>query len=141
MSGIRGSNTKPELFLRKALHARGFRYRVGGAGLMGRPDLVFPSLRTVVFVHGCFWHRHDCEYFRWPQTRRDFWEEKLHGNAARDVTTRRELQKQGWQVLTVWECELRATRYTLPNPAVTRVARSLEKARSTLKDRREEREP
>lgn len=132
MSGIRGSDTKPELFLRKALHARGFRYRLGGAGLKGRPDLVFPALRTVVFVHGCFWHLHGCEYFKWPKSRNEFWSEKLQGNAARDVAIKRALEKQGWKVLTVWECELRATRYTLPNGAVNRVARNLEKSRDEL---------
>ncbi|WP_341684818.1 very short patch repair endonuclease [Limnohabitans sp.] len=73
MSGIRGKDTKPELFVRKALHARGFRYRLGGAGLPGRPDLVFPSRKIAIFIHGCFWHKHECRYFKWPDSNSDFW--------------------------------------------------------------------
>ena len=127
MSGIRGANTAPELFLRKALHAEGFRYRLGGAGLPGRPDLVFPGLRTVVFVHGCFWHRHTCKYFRWPGSNPAFWQSKLEGNVLRDTRNKKALLRLGWRVLTVWECELRKTRYQLPNPAVNRVSRILAK--------------
>lgn len=132
MSGIRGKNTIPELFLRKALHAQGFRYRLGGAGLPGRPDLVFPARRTVVFVHGCFWHRHTCEYFKWPKSNPAFWRNKIDGNALRDGNTKKELLRQGWRVLTVWECELRKTRYKLPNTAVNRVARTLSKGAPDL---------
>ena len=125
MAGIRGKDTKPEVFLRKALHAQGLRYRLGGAGLPGKPDLVFPSRRTVVFVHGCFWHRHECKYFKWPRSNEAFWKTKLNGNAARDARVKSELQKLGWRVLTVWECELTLTGYSLPNCAVNRVARLL----------------
>lgn len=127
MSGIRGTNTAPEIFLRKALHAQGFRYRLGGAGLPGRPDLVFPRLRTVIFVHGCFWHRHECNYFKWPRSNPEFWRNKLEGNVLRDIKNKKALQRLGWRVLTVWECELRRTRYELPNPAVSRVRRMLAK--------------
>lgn len=130
MSSIRGANTAPEVFLRKALHAQGFRYRLGGASLPGRPDLTFPRLQTVVFVHGCFWHQHECKYFKWPKTNEDFWRNKLEGNVLRDITNKKALQRLGWRVLTVWECELRKTRYQLPNPAVARVCRSLSKGAS-----------
>ncbi|WP_341922444.1 very short patch repair endonuclease [Polaromonas sp. YR568] len=125
MSGIKGKNTKPELFLRKALHARGFRYVLGGAKLPGKPDLIFPSRQTVVLVHGCFWHCHDCKYFKWPGSNQQFWKDKLEGNRARDQRVIRELKKLGWRVITVWECELKASSYTLPNKAVTRVLKHL----------------
>ena len=107
MSRIRGSNTKIELLVRRALHAKGMRFRLGGAGLPGRPDLVLPRHRTVVFVHGCFWHGHDCSLFRLPKTRTDFWRQKIVGNKARDARTSRELNEIGWRVLIVWECSLR----------------------------------
>lgn len=125
MAGIKGKNTTPELFLRRALHTQGFRYRLGGCGLPGKPDLVFPGRRVVIFVHGCFWHCHDCKYFKWPGTNTQFWRDKLEGNAERDLRVKRELKKLGWKVLTVWECEIRETRYLLPNPAVSRLSRIL----------------
>jgi DNA mismatch endonuclease (patch repair protein) len=125
MASIRGKDTTPELFLRRALHAQGFRYRLGGSGLPGKPDLVFVSRRTVVFVHGCFWHKHTCKYFKWPGNNKAFWQVKLDGNFARDNRVKKELIKLGWRVLTVWECELRKTRYILPNGAVNRVSRIL----------------
>ena len=125
MAGIKGKHTKPEIFLRKALHAQGLRYRLGGGGLPGRPDLVFPSRKTVVFVHGCFWHRHECKYFKWPRSNQEFWKNKLEVNAARDKHVKCELMKLGWRVLTVWECDLRKTNYLLPNGTVNRIARLL----------------
>jgi DNA mismatch endonuclease (patch repair protein) len=125
MAGIKNKDTKPEVFLRKVLHAQGLRYKLGGGGLPGKPDLVFPSRQTVVFVHGCFWHMHQCKYFKWPGTNETFWKQKPEGNAARDKQVKRDLTKLGWRVLTVWECELRKTRYSLPNGAVNRVARQI----------------
>lgn len=125
MSTIKGKDTKPELFLRKALHAQGFRYRLGGGGLPGKPDLVFPARRVVVFVHGCFWHRHECSYFKWPSTNQEFWAEKLNTNASRDCANERTLHGLGWLVLIVWECELKATKYSQPNDAVMRIAAAL----------------
>lgn len=122
MSGIKGKDTKPEIFLRKALHAEGYRYRLGGCGLPGKPDLVFPSRQTVLFVHGCFWHRHNCRYFKWPRSNAVFWKEKLDRNADRDLRVKKELTRLGWRVLTVWDCELRSSKYNLPNKAVNRVA-------------------
>ncbi|MDP1756821.1 MAG: very short patch repair endonuclease [Pseudohongiella sp.] len=125
MAGIRGKDTKPEIFLRKALHKVGFRYRLGGSGLPGKPDLVLPSRNTVIFVHGCFWHCHNCKYFKWPGSNQLFWRDKIEFNAARDQRTKAALKLLLWRVLTVWECELRATKYSLPNKAVSRVIRYL----------------
>jgi DNA mismatch endonuclease (patch repair protein) len=108
MSGIRGKNTKPELALRRALHARGFRFRLHSGKVHGRPDLVLPKHRAVVFVHGCFWHRHEgCRYTTTPSTREEFWQAKFTANVARDAAVRGKLLKDGWRVATVWECALR----------------------------------
>lgn len=107
MSRIRGKDTKIELEVRRGLHALGFRYRLGGAGLPGRPDIVLPKYRTVVFVHGCFWHQHDCHLFRLPKTRTEFWKTKVDANQARDLLVKARLAKLGWHVETVWECQLR----------------------------------
>lgn len=108
MRGIRGSNTQPELQVRKALHARGFRYRLNAKDLPGRPDIVLPKWKTVIFVHGCFWHAHQgCRYFRIPATRTEFWEQKFAANAARDARQVEQLLAMGWRVLVVWECALR----------------------------------
>lgn len=107
MSRIRGSNTKLEVLVRKGLHARGLRYRLGGAKLPGRPDIVLPKYRTVVFVHGCFWHGHDCPLYRLPKTRPEFWADKIGKNRSRDKRVVEELESSGWRVLTVWECSLR----------------------------------
>jgi len=108
MSGIRGKNTKPELALRRALHARGFRFRLHSGKVHGRPDLVLPKHRSVVFVHGCFWHRHKgCRYATVPATRPEFWRAKFAANVARDRTVRTTLLDGGWRVATVWECALR----------------------------------
>ncbi|WP_411970867.1 very short patch repair endonuclease [Mesorhizobium sp. BR-1-1-8] len=108
MSGIRGSNTKPEKELRAALHARGLRYRLHAKNLIGRPDLVFPKFHAAVFVHGCFWHRHEgCRYSTTPSTRREFWEQKFTANIARDRHVEQALLDAGWRVATVWECALK----------------------------------
>ena len=107
MSHIRGKDTKIELEVRHGLHALGFRYRLGGAGLPGRPDIVLPKYRTAVFVHGCFWHGHSCHLFRLPKTRPDFWSAKIDANRERDRRQADLLLKAGWDVETVWECELR----------------------------------
>lgn len=118
MSGIRGKDTKPELFVRRALHAQEFRYRLGGAGLPGRPDLVFPSRKIALFIHGCFWHKHDCRFLKWPGSNLDFWLQKINKNIERDRLNIATLEAMGWHIHVVWECELRASHYTLPNQAI-----------------------
>jgi DNA mismatch endonuclease (patch repair protein) len=107
MSRIHGKDTKPELILRRGLHARGLRYRLHAKDLPGRPDLVFPRYRAAVLVHGCFWHGHDCPLFKWPSTRRGFWQAKIDGNRARDAQNLLRLAQAGWRVLLVWECALK----------------------------------
>jgi DNA mismatch endonuclease (patch repair protein) len=112
MAGIRGGNTKPELALRSAIHARGFRYRLHVSNLPGMPDLLFPRYRVALFVHGCFWHRHaGCRYSTVPSTRTDFWEAKFESNVARDSAVRAKLLYKGWRVATVWECALRKAKH------------------------------
>ena len=108
MSGIRGRETKPEVSLRRALHARGFRFRLHPKTIPGRPDLVLPKHRAVVFVDGCFWHRHEgCRYATTPSTRPEFWQAKFDANVARDASVRAQLLAEGWRVAAVWECALR----------------------------------
>lgn len=106
MSRIRHKDTKPELLVRKAVWAAGYRYRLHAKDLPGKPDLVFPSLRTVVFVHGCYWHGHHCQKGRVPGGNSSFWKAKFEANKARDLRARARLRRLGWSVLTVWECSL-----------------------------------
>jgi DNA mismatch endonuclease (patch repair protein) len=108
MARIRGKDTDPERNVRSIIHRMGFRYRLHVSGLPGKPDIVFPRLRKVVLVHGCFWHMHRCRFGRvQPATNANFWKTKREGNRQRDAKVRRALRKGGWNVLTVWECELR----------------------------------
>lgn len=107
MSGIRGTDTKPELTVRLSIHARGFRYRLHGKDLPGKPDIILPKYRAVVFVHGCFWHCHDCHFFKWPKTRKLFWKEKLTKNMIRDRENIDALLDFGWRVLVIWECSIK----------------------------------
>lgn len=108
MSGIRGKNTRPELALRHALHRMGFRYRLHARELPGKPDLVLPKYRAVVFVHGCFWHRHaGCRYTTTPGTRQEFWIPKFARTVEHDAEVMRELERAGWRVAVVWECAMR----------------------------------
>lgn len=108
MAGILGKNTKPELIVRRYLHACGYRYRLHRKDLPGKPDLVLPKYKLALFVHGCFWHRHaNCFYATSPNTRRDFWEDKLNGNALRDQKQISLLNAEGWRVVVVWECGLK----------------------------------
>ena len=117
MSGIRGKNTKPEMILRQGLHARGLRYRLHARELPGKPDLVFPSRRAVLFAHGCFWHGHDCHLFRLPSTRPEFWQAKIARNQVVDARSASQLEAAHWRVGVVWECALRG-RTRLPLEAV-----------------------
>ncbi len=107
MAAVRARDTKPELMIRKALHRAGLRYRLNARDLPGRPDIVLPRYRAVVFVHGCFWHRHECDLFRWPESRTEFWREKLDANAARDVKAADALEEAGWRQAVIWECALK----------------------------------
>lgn len=106
MSGIGGKNTKPELLLRKALHAEGFRFRIHAA-LPGKPDMVFPKWKAALLVNGCFWHGHNCHLFKWPKSRPEFWQAKISGNLARDKRNIAALLDGGWRVGIVWECALK----------------------------------
>lgn len=121
MSGIRSKDTRPEMIVRRALHARGFRYRLHAKDLPGKPDLVFPRYRSVVMVHGCFWHGHDCPLFKVPGTRTEFWLGKIGRNRERDAEVRQALAGLGWRVLEVWECELRAAKKAGYLPVVDRI--------------------
>lgn len=106
MSGIRGRDTKPEIIVRKYLHATGLRFRLAPKNLPGKPDIVLPKYRTVVFVHGCFWHRHArCRYATVPATNKLFWTEKFETNIKRDHRVQQQLRREGWQVLVIWECQ------------------------------------
>ena len=107
MANIKAKDTKPELVIRKILHARGYRYRLHGQKLPGKPDIVLPKYRAVIFVNGCFWHGHNCHLFKWPKSRVDFWKEKISGNKNRYLKNHLELNIQGWRQLTVWECAIK----------------------------------
>ena len=107
MSHIRSKNSKPEELVRKYLFLKGFRYRKNVKTLPGCPDIVLPKYKTVIFVNGCFWHKHDCPRFVWPSSNEDYWRPKIMGNIERDKRNIAELQQLGWTVLTVWECELK----------------------------------
>lgn len=108
MSGIRARDTKPEIVVRKYLHAHGFRYRIAPKNLPGKPDIVLPRYRTVIFVHGCFWHGHaNCSYFVWPKSSHEFWRAKIRGNRVRDRGAVKMLIAEGWRVGVLWECATR----------------------------------
>lgn len=111
MSKIRGKETKPEILVRKYLFSKGFRYRIHDERYPGKPDIVLPKYRSVIFVHGCFWHGHEgCKAARLPKTNPGFWERKISSNVERDRRNVAELQKQGWNLIIIWECELRNKR-------------------------------
>jgi len=112
MKRVRRSDTKPEVTLRKALHRLGFRYVIGDKRLPGTPDLVFPKYKAAVFVHGCFWHGHECRQGRAPSSNVDYWVPKIAANRARDARKEQALREQGWRVFTVWECELKSASLT-----------------------------
>ena len=108
MAAIKGKDTKPEMIVRRYLHALGFRYGLHNRKLPGSPDLIFRSFKTVVFIHGCFWHGHaGCKYYRLPKSNVEFWQQKIERNRQRDKETRAKLIEKGWNVITVWECDLR----------------------------------
>ncbi len=107
MAGIRSRDTKPELLVRRGLHARGFRFRIHHSGLPGTPDIVLARWKAVIFVHGCFWHGHNCHLFRLPSTRQEFWENKIARNAANDAQVRDSLRVEGWRQAVIWECAIK----------------------------------
>lgn len=107
MSHIASTNTKPEEIVRKYLFRQGFRYRKNDKNLPGKPDVVLPKYKTVIFVNGCFWHKHDCPRFVWPSSNQAYWMRKIKMNVARDLRNKALLQNMGWNVITIWECELR----------------------------------
>lgn len=112
MSQIKGKNTKPEELVRRYLFSRGFRYRKNVNTLPGKPDIVLPKYKTCIFVNGCFWHKHKgCRYFVWPKNNAEFWKKKITGNAERDLRQQNELRLLGWNVVVIWECELKKDRF------------------------------
>lgn len=123
MSGIRASDTGPEMAIRRGLFAKGFRYRLHVRSLPGKPDIVFRSRRAVIFVHGCFWHGHECHLFKWPTSRAKFWKSKIEANRRRDRRVEDALGATGWRVLTIWECSLKG-RAKLGSATVVEAAES-----------------
>jgi DNA mismatch endonuclease (patch repair protein) len=117
MAGIKGKNTKPELVMRSGLHALGFRYRLHVKNLPGKPDMVFPKHNAVLFIHGCFWHGHDCYLFKWPSSRIDFWTTKINRNKEIDQISIEKLRNAGWRVGIIWECSLKG-KFRLPLASV-----------------------
>ena len=113
MSRIKGKDTKPEMLVRKFLHANGFRYRLHVKDLPGKPDIVLPKYKTVIFVHGCFWHGHEeCKYYVVPKTKTEWWLNKINTNIANDVKAVNALKEAGWKIITLWECELKKSTVT-----------------------------
>ena len=122
MAGIKGKNTRPEMLVRRGLHAMGFRFLLHDKRLPGKPDLVFPKYRAAIFVHGCFWHGHDCPAFKWPKTREAFWRAKILNNIARDQRHNALLRQSGWNVIVVWECR---TKPEAIEPTLLKIAEQL----------------
>lgn len=107
MAAIKGKNTKPEILVRRSLHQAGFRYRLHAENLPGKPDLVFPRYKAVIFIQGCFWHQHQCTMFHWPKSRTEWWVKKITANRAHDEAVQDKLREMGWRVMLVWECALK----------------------------------
>ena len=111
MQQIKGKDTKPEMLVRKFLHANGFRYKLHDKKLPGKPDIVLLKYKTIIFVHGCFWHGHrNCKYFVVPKTRTEWWQNKINGNIANDTKAIKALKKEGWKIINIWECGLKAAK-------------------------------
>lgn len=108
MSRIKGKDTKPEMLVRRFLHGHGLRYRLHVKDMPGKPDIVLPKYKTVIFIHGCFWHGHEqCKYYSVPKTRTEWWLNKINTNKSKDITNNELLEKSGWKIIEVWECELK----------------------------------
>ena len=140
MAAIHSSSTKPELKLRRALWSLGFRYRINEKDLPGKPDIVLPKFRTVVFVHGCFWHGHKgCKYYTVPKTNTEFWTAKVTRNQQRDQEVWRQLEAKGWAVIIVWECELKKYRFEdTVNSVATEIVRNSEAYHYIKKNKKKE---
>lgn len=123
MSRIKGKDTKPEILVRKYLFSKGFRYRLHDKKLPGKPDIIFPKYKTVIFVHGCFWHGHEnCRYFVPPKTRTEWWMNKISRNVENDLKKKELLEKEGWHIITIWECQLKkGKRETTLNELVSKI--------------------
>lgn len=127
MAGIRSKDTQPEMRVRKALHGRGLRYRLHVTGLPGKPDMVFPKYRAIIYIHGCFWHGHSCPFFRLPATRTEFWQNKIGANIARDKRNLEQAAASGWRVLVIWECATRKNSFMTFDGMVSLVFEWLER--------------
>ncbi len=134
MAGIKGHDTKPELLIRKLLHQKGFRFRLHVRSLPGKPDLAFRRYQAVIFVNGCFWHGHDCRFFRLPATRTEFWKSKISRNQENDAKNLKLLVEAGWRVGVVWECAIRGTKKDF-NGISNRLADWLQSESSFLEER------
>lgn len=111
MSQIKGKNTKPEILVRKFLFGKGLRYKLHDKKLPGKPDLVFPKYKTIIFIHGCFWHGHEgCKYFVIPKTRTEWWSDKINKNKEKDMDSIKKLENQGWRIFVIWECSLKSNK-------------------------------
>lgn len=132
MAGIRGKNTRPELLVRSGLFALGYRFRLHDHRLPGRPDLVFRKHHAVIFVHGCFWHRHRCPLFKWPTSNVEFWRKKISGNAKVDRRASAALTQAGWRILTIWECAIKRARPDELRKIIARAAGWLESRSRSL---------
>lgn len=136
MSGIRGKNTRPEVIIRKALFAKGYRYRLHDGKLPGKPDLVLRRYNTVIFIHGCFWHGHNCHLFKWPKTRPAFWKKKINRNRDKDQEVTTQLKKAGWKIITIWECAIKGKGRVPLDRIIQRIINALVTQRSvTIKGR------
>jgi len=123
MAAIRGTNTKPEIIIRSALHRQGFRFRLHRKDLPGRPDIVLPRHHAAIFVNGCFWHGHQCPLFHWPEKRKKFWREKIGDTIKRDAKNRKLPRKEGYRVMTIWECALKGRQKRDPERLIRSVSR------------------
>jgi DNA mismatch endonuclease, patch repair protein len=123
MSRIRSGNTKPEMLVRRFLHAQGFRYKLHDKTLPGKPDIVLPKYKTVIFIHGCFWHGHkNCRYYVVPKTRTEWWLNKINTNIANDTKASKALKKAGWSIHNIWECDLKSAK---SEKSLTRLVKKL----------------
>lgn len=135
MSQIKGKNTKPELLIRKWLWANGYRYRLHYKNLPGKPDIVFLSRKKVIFVHGCFWHRHSCRYFKWPKSNSEFWRQKIEGNVEHDQKNSAALVASGWVYLIIWECAVKDIKKANLSEKLAKIGNMLEKFLASNNDR------